>query len=163
MQFTNQEIDSLPYLHTVCNEVLRYYPPVTITLREAARDTVITGISIPKGTRVVLVPLASNRNEAQWGPEANKFNPERWLGSASNGGAPTNYDFLTFLHGHRSCIGQSFARSEFACLLAAWVGRFEFELEDERLYDEKNLMIQGQVTSRLADGLYVKTKIVEGW
>jgi cytochrome P450 len=160
---TSREIDNLPYLHAVCNEVLRYYPPVAITLREAACDTVITGVAVPKGTRVMLVPHAINRNEELWGPDADKFIPERWLQAGFNGGAPTNYAFLTFIHGPRSCIGQSFARGEFSCLLAAWIGRFEFELQDGRLFDERNLKIQGQMTSRLVDGLYVKTKVVEGW
>lgn len=43
-------------------------------------------------------------------------------------GASVNFAFLTLLHGPRSCIGSHFARAEFACLLAGWVGRFEFEL-----------------------------------
>jgi cytochrome P450 len=165
---TSQEIDHMPYLNAVCNEVLRYFPPVPITLRVAGRDTVITGVAIPKGTRVMLVPLAVNRNEGLWGPDAQKFNPDRWLQSdanphSANGGASSNYAFMTFLHGPRSCIGSGFAKSEFACVLAAWIGRFEFALDDERLYDEKNLEIRGQATSKPANGLLVRTKIVEGW
>ena len=165
---TSQEIDHLQYLNAVCNEVLRYYPPVPVTLRETVRDTVITGVAIPKGTRVMITPLAVNRNNELWGPDTQKFDPDRWLQSDSNphsanGGAPSNYAFMTFLHGPRSCIGSGFARSEFACLLASWIGRFEFALEDERLYDEKNLKIRGQATAKPADGLLVKTKIIEGW
>jgi cytochrome P450 len=165
---TSQEIDHIPYLNAVCNEVLRYYPPVPITLREAARNTSITGVPVPKGTRIMVVPLAINRNEEEWGPDTHKFNPERWMPSdhnprSANGGAPSNYDFMTFLHGPRSCIGSGFARSEFACLLAAWVGRFEFALNDERLYDEKNLNIKGGATAKPVEELFVKMKVVEGW
>jgi cytochrome P450 len=165
---TSQEIDRMPYLNAVCSEVLRYSPPVPLTLREAARDTTIVGVHIPKGTRVMLVPLANNRNEDQWGPDTHKFNPDRWMPSddnphSANGGASSNYAFMTFLHGPRGCIGSGFARSEFACLLAAWVGRFEFELNDEREYDEKNLVIRGTATAKPANGLFVKTRIVEGW
>jgi cytochrome P450 len=67
------------------------------------------------------------------------------------------------LHGPRSCIGQRFATAEFACLLAAWIGRFEFALNDERELDEKNVEIKGGVTARPAKGMYVKAKVLEGW
>lgn len=162
------DIDHMPYLNAVCSEVLRYFPPVPLTLRDAACDTVILGHKIPKGTRVMLIPWAIHKNEALWGPDAGVFNPDRWLPSeknphSANGGAASNYSYMTFLHGPRSCIGQGFAKTEFACLLAAWVGRFAFELNDERELDEKNLVIKGGVTAKPAKGLYVKTKVIEGW
>jgi cytochrome P450 len=167
-QVNAADIDHMPYLNAVCNEVLRYFPPVPLTLRDAACDTVILGHKIPKGTRVMLIPWAIHKNEALWGPDAGVFNPDRWLPSennphSANGGAASNYSYLTFLHGPRSCIGQGFAKAEFACLLAAWIGRFEFELNDERELDEKNVLIKGGVTAKPAKGLYVKTRVVEGW
>lgn len=162
------DIDHMPYLNAVCSEVLRYFPPVPLTLRDAACDTVILGHKIPKGTRVMLIPWAIHKSEALWGPDAGAFNPDRWLPSeknphSANGGAASNYSYMTFLHGPRSCIGQGFSKAEFACLLAAWIGRFQFELNDERELDEKNLVIKGGVTAKPAKGLYVKTKVVEGW
>jgi cytochrome P450 len=165
---TAAQIDHLPYLNAVCNEVLRYFPPVPLTLRDAACDTILIDQKIPKGTRVMLIPWALHKSEALWGPDAGKFNPDRWLPSeknphSANGGAASNYSFMTFLHGPRSCIGQAFAKAEFACLLAAWIGRFEFELNDEREIDEKNLVIKGGVTAKPSKGMYVKTRIVEGW
>ncbi|PVH85843.1 cytochrome P450 monooxygenase-like protein [Cadophora sp. DSE1049] len=165
---TTQDIDHMPYLNAVCNEVLRYYPPVPLTLRDAAQDTTILGQAVPKGTRVMMVPWAINKSKELWGPDGGKFNPDRWLPSeknphSANGGAQSNYSYLTFLHGPRSCIGQAFAKAEFMCLLAAWVGRFEFALNDERELDEKNVVIKGGVTAKPAKGLYVKTKVVDGW
>ncbi|RDL36764.1 Cytochrome P450 [Venustampulla echinocandica] len=165
---TSQQIDHMPYLNAVCSEVLRYYAPVPLTPRIAGCDTTILGHKVPKGTRVMLVPWAVNRSEELWGPDARKFNPDRWLPSEDNphsasGGASSNYSFLTFLHGPRSCIGQGFAKGEFACLLAAWVGKFEFELNDERERDEENMDIKTGATARPAKGLYVKMKAAEGW
>ena len=165
---TSQQIDHMSYLNAVCNEVLRYYPPVPMTLRDAAHDTTIVGHYVPKGTRIMLIPWAINKSEELWGPDAAKFNPDRWLPSEknahhANGGAASNYSFLTFLHGPRSCIGSGFAKAEFACLLAAWIGRFEFKLNDEKEYDEKNVEIKGGVTARPARGMYVQAKVVEGW
>ncbi len=164
----SQIVDNMPYLNAVCNEVLRYYPPVPATIRNAAHDTSILGNFVPKGTRVMLIPWATNKQESLWGPDAAKFNPERWIPSeknphSANGGAQSNYAMLTFLHGPRSCMGQAFAKGEFACLLAAWIGRFEFRLNDEAELDESKLLIKGGITTRPAKGLYVKIKIVPGW
>jgi len=165
---TSQQIDHMPYLNAVCSEVLRYYPPVPMTLRDAVRDTSIAGQFVPKGTRIMLAPWAINKDASLWGEDAAKFNPDRWLPSPSNpqshnGGAASNYSYLTFLHGPRSCIGQAFAKAEFACLLAAWVGRFEFTLKNEAEYEEKNVLIKGGVTAKPARGLHVRSKVVEGW
>ena len=155
---TASMLDSLPFLHAVCNEILRIHPPVVLTVREAARDTTIQGTFIQKGTRVVLSPYAVNMSTSLWGADPQAFNPDRWLGN-NNGGAESNYSFLTFLHGPRSCIGQAFAKAEFACLLAAVVGRFEFVLENP----DAELKIQGGITSKPRDGVPVKIRVVEGW
>jgi len=168
-EITSLEIDHLPYLNAVCNEVLRYYSPVPMSLREAVVETSIQGIRIPKGTKIMLVPWAVNKDTHAWGPDARTFNPDRWISDtldndhAATGGATSNYSFLTFLHGPRSCIGQGFAKAEFACLLAAWVGRMQFELLDERERDEKKMLIKGGITARPAKGFYVKARVVEGW
>ncbi|KAH6674056.1 cytochrome P450 4A12A [Plectosphaerella plurivora] len=167
---TAVDIDRMPYLLAVCNEALRYYAPVPMTLREAAVDTTILGHHVPKGTRIMLCPWATNKDASLWGPDAHKFNPDRWLtpdgsgaGVNASGGASSNFAYMTFLHGPRSCIGQAFAKAEFACILATWIGRFEFSLRDEEMMDEKKVDIKGGVTARPAKGLYVHAKVLDGW
>ncbi|KAI9718714.1 MAG: hypothetical protein M1812_003888 [Candelaria pacifica] len=158
---TANQIDSLPFLHAVCNEVLRLYPPVPGLVRETARETTIVGHPIPKGTRVMLVPWAINHSKALWGADASEFVPDRWMGAgkANSGGAESNYAYMTFLHGPRSCIGQGFAKAEFACLVAAIVGRFEMELENPEIVP----VIKGGVTARPKGGLNVRMKPLDGW
>ncbi|KFZ08216.1 hypothetical protein V501_06058 [Pseudogymnoascus sp. VKM F-4519 (FW-2642)] len=159
---TAADIERLPYLNAVCAEVLRHHSPVPMTLREANVNTSIQGVPVPKGTMLYLVPWATNRDPKLWGPDVDEFEPERWLRDAS-GGAETNYAFLTFIHGPRSCIGEKFARGEFACLVAAFVGRFEFELADPRMEDERTIPIKRGATSKPENGLWMKTRKVEGW
>ena len=158
---TAASLDQFHYLHAVCNEVLRLHSPVPLTIRQASRNTTIVGQYIPKGTTIILAPGAVNEATALWGPDAEKFNPDRWMGpgKANSGGAESNYAFLTFLHGPRSCIGQSFAKAEFAYLLAAVIGRFEIKLADEAYKPD----IQRGVTAKPANGLPVKIRPVEGW
>ncbi|KAI2478388.1 Cytochrome P450 [Pyrenophora tritici-repentis] len=153
---TSSEIDRLPYLNAVLNETMRLFPPVPLTLREAAHDTTIQNHFVPAGTTVVICPWAINTSVHLWGDDAKDFNPERWLkpGMANSGGADSNYAVCTFLHGPRSCIGKDFAKAEFACLVAALVGRFEVAFE-EAGYE---LKIQGGITASPKGGLRVRVK-----
>ncbi|KAI1738233.1 cytochrome P450 [Xylaria scruposa] len=173
--------NNMPYLHAICQEVLRYFAPVPITFREAAVDTSISGTPIPAGTQIAIVPRATNHDKSLWGEDARVFNPDRYLSqpkqahvdpldedahvesSKKNTGARSNYATLTFLHGPRSCIGQSFSKSELAILLATLVGRFEFALADESMRDETKLKLRRGATNRPLNGMNVKITLVEGW
>ncbi|KAL2422000.1 Cytochrome P450 monooxygenase FUM15 [Exophiala dermatitidis] len=155
---THDMIDNMPYLHAVCQETLRLWAPVPLTLRKTAVDTSIQNHFVPRDTMIILSPWAVNHNFALWGPDADKFNPDRWMapGQANAGGAVSNYAFLTFLHGPRSCIGMKFAQAEFACLVAAFVGSFEFsQLDPDEVID-----IKGGITARPKNGLRVILKSV---
>ncbi|EXJ90924.1 hypothetical protein A1O1_04030 [Capronia coronata CBS 617.96] len=155
---THDVIDNMPFLHAVCQETLRLWSPVPLTLRYTAVDTTILGQFVPRGTMIILSPWAVNNNFKLWGPDADKFNPDRWMapGQANAGGAVSNYAFLTFLHGPRSCIGMKFAQAEFACLLAAFVGSFEIKMADP----DEVIDIKGGVTARPKNGLRVVLKSV---
>ncbi|KAJ5669721.1 Cytochrome monooxygenase FUM15 [Penicillium macrosclerotiorum] len=154
-------IDQLPYLHAVCNEILRFHPSVPATIRTAVRDTTLAGKPIPKGTFLILAPEVINKLKSLWGPDADKFNPDRFMGEgkANTGGATNNYAFLTFLHGPRSCIGQGFAKAELACLLAATVGRFHMELK----YPDQKLEVREGATVAPKDGVLAKFTPLPGW
>jgi cytochrome P450 len=146
-------IDNSPYLQAFCQEILRLYPPVSATGREAVVDTTIANTPIPKGTTIIISLLAINTSTALWGDDAQEFRPERWLGDESR----NNFSFLTFLHGPRSCIGQKFAVAEFACLVAAWVSSFETRLVDP----EKEMGIRSGITLKPSDELWVRVKRIQ--
>ncbi|PVH73748.1 cytochrome P450 [Cadophora sp. DSE1049] len=150
------EIDHLPYLNAVCNEVLRIMPSVPLSIRVPSRDTTILGQPVPKGTHIVIAAWAVNASKEYWGEDALEFNPERWMteGNAKSGGVTNNFANLTFLHGPRSCIGKDFSKSELLCLVATWFGSFEVELESPGL--EKDMI--GWVTLRPGHGLPVRFK-----
>lgn len=172
VEVTSAVIDSMPYLNAVCSEVLRVSSPVAQSVRVSNHDTIIQGQLIPKETLLLLVPWATNTDPKQWGEDALEFKPERWLSpelggtSASNaasGGATNNYAFMTFLHGPHSCIGGAFAKSELACLTAAWIGRFQFELKDKSLLDERNIKINPSVVAKPDGGMEMCVQVIDGW
>ncbi|KAF2485700.1 cytochrome P450 78A3 [Neohortaea acidophila] len=156
---TAADFDRCQYLKACTNEILRLWAPVGLTLRQADKDTSINGQFIPKGTVIIISPWAINTSTALWGPDAKEFKPERWLdadGKANNkGGAESNFAFLTFLHGPRSCIGQRFAQAEFECLLAGWLMRFDTKFEEGNPLARGEFDIKGGVTAKPKGGVWV--------
>lgn len=160
-----------PRQHPLPTRRLRRSPalpaPVPFTMRSNPAPATILGQLIPANTTVVMSPLATNLNPELWGPDAAEFKPERWLDTdpvsgkqrLGSGGASSNYAFMTFLHGPRSCIGQGFSRAEFAALVAGWVGGFETRLADEG----REIEVAGGITQRVKGGLrVVLTPVGEG-
>ena len=134
-----------------------------MTLRMAGEDTTLGGHYIPKGTIVILSPWAINRSKKIWGPRADVFDPDRWEVQKEGKEGASNYDFMTFLHGPRSCIGKDFSRLEFKALLAALVGKFEFnEVLDEN-GKRKEITIKGGITSRPENGMPLWVRSLDGW
>jgi cytochrome P450 len=83
-------------------EVLRYESPVQGLFRIATQDTVLGGVPIPRGARLVLMYGAANRDESFWGETAEMFDPER----------PNAGDHLAFGRGEHFCLGAALARAE---------------------------------------------------
>ncbi|KAI9369159.1 cytochrome P450 [Aspergillus egyptiacus] len=165
---TYSDLEDLPLLNGVCQEVIRLYPTVPVTIREAIRDTVVAGKPVPKGTKILLCPYAINRAPDFWGADGDEFRPERWIDTNPStgektvnhhGGASTNYAQITFLHGQRSCIGKDFARAELRCAVAGVVGRFEFAMQDPK----QEIHIAGAVTTKPVEGMHLQMRAVEGW
>jgi len=143
---------SLPYLDAICRETLRLYPPVSVIQRETRQDIVlplavpikgtngkeINALPIPKGTRVQVSVIGSNRNSEMWGPDVYEWKPERWLNplpeSVTNARIPGVYShLLTFNGGGRSCIGFKFSQLEMKVILVLLLEKLEFSLSDKNI------------------------------
>lgn len=149
---------NLPYLNAFCNEVLRCYPFSPIIIKVAKRDTTMISHRIPKGTVVIYSAEVTNHDKTLWGPDADVFNPDRWIGEgkANSGGASSNYAMLTFGAGPRNCIGANFARATLECLVAAVMFTFEIGLVNPDTADRLKF---GQ-TNKSAEGVFGRLKFV---
>ncbi|KAK0455626.1 cytochrome P450 [Desarmillaria tabescens] len=133
----------LPYLDAVVHETLRMHPPVFESVRVATEDGVlplatpvvtksgktINSLFVAKGT-VVSAPIrALNRSEEFWGPDAKEFKPERWLEDSAPRAKEIqgHRHLLTFIDGPRTCLGKTFALTEFKAVLFVIVRNFSFE------------------------------------
>ncbi|KAL0253454.1 hypothetical protein SLS55_010433 [Diplodia seriata] len=133
------ECAKLPYLQAVVNETLRCYPTIIATKpRKALRDTVVAGVSVPKGTIVGSQNYTVLRDPTAFPNPDNSF-PERWL---KEGGDELRREaFTPFSVGPRACIGINLAKMELNKLVAAFFLRFNAEVdesmreEDMRMYD----------------------------
>ncbi|KAH8894668.1 cytochrome P450 [Thozetella sp. PMI_491] len=153
-------LEQLPYLNAVINETLRLYPPAAMIRRECIRESSLVGYTIPAGAQLVFCPWATNRSTKIWGADAAEFRPERWIADGKpnlTGNVTSNYDYLTFSHGPRSCIGQGFAKAELRCLLAAIIRSFSWELALE----DSEIIPTGLITIKPANGLRLRMKILD--
>jgi cytochrome P450 len=86
----------------VTEEVLRIATPTQGMFRRVTRDTEIEGCPIPKGSRLVVVYTAANRDPAVWGDDPDRFDPDR----------PNMKEHLAFGKGIHFCLGAPLSRLE---------------------------------------------------
>lgn len=94
----------MPYLDAVITEVNRLHPPIASTFRTVNREINLTSrksqYRLQAGTLVFLALGCANRSTRDWGQDADRFVPERWLDNKDGG--PSH---LAFGYGPRSCVG----------------------------------------------------------
>ncbi|MCO6415318.1 cytochrome P450 [Siccirubricoccus sp. KC 17139] len=115
-----EDLPKLPFARAVVEETLRLYPPIPVLAREAQREVVLGGRTLPQGGLVMVVPWLLHRHKALWErPDA--FLPDRFLP-----GAPPRprHAYVPFSLGPRVCTGAHFAMAEAAIVLATLGQRF---------------------------------------
>lgn len=118
------DLAGLRYTRATVRETLRLFPPAWFTSREASADTEIAGCPVPKGSLVVVSPLALHRDPLCWS-DPDRFDPERFL---DDDAIPAAY--LPFGHGRRNCIGANFALVEAVAVVAGIVARWRVHVLD---------------------------------
>lgn len=117
---TMEDLPRLPYTRAVIDEALRLYPPAWATSRMAAGPDDLGGYAVAPKEVVMLAPYAIQRDPRFWeAPEV--FQPERFLAGA---GDRPKFAYLPFGGGPRLCIGQNFALTEAALVLAMVAQRY---------------------------------------
>lgn len=82
-------------------EALRLTAPVPTVIRRATQDVVVRGVTIPAGSRVLLVSSSANRDESHFQSSA-EYLP----------GRPNGSTHVTFAGGPHQCAGRALARLE---------------------------------------------------
>uniref|UniRef100_A0A8C0AK17 Thromboxane-A synthase n=1 Tax=Bos mutus grunniens TaxID=30521 RepID=A0A8C0AK17_BOSMU len=121
---TYDVLAQMEYLDMVVNETLRMFPIVIRLERLCKKDVEIHGVSIPKGT-TVMVPISVLHKDPQLWPEPEEFRPERF--SKKNKDSINPYVYLPFGTGPRNCIGMRFAIMNMKLAIVRVLQNFSFK------------------------------------
>ncbi|KAJ7066916.1 cytochrome P450 [Mycena amicta] len=139
---TYDHIRAMKYMRAVINEALRLYSPVPNNQRQSTRATTWPSpdpakdarpIYVPAGTRCMYSVLLLHRLPELWGPDAEEFDPDRFLDERMQKYVvPNPWIFLPFNGGPRICLGQLFAYNQMSFLLTRLLQVYtSFELDEE--------------------------------
>jgi cytochrome P450 len=113
-------VDNPGLIPDAVEELLRLTSPVQGLARTVTRDVTIGDTTIPAGRRVLLLYGSANRDEREYGPDADELDVTR---------CPRN--ILTFSHGAHHCLGAAAARMQSRVALTELLARCpDFEVDE---------------------------------
>lgn len=114
---TYEAMQRMAYLEACIKEALRLETPDSINMRLCTEKTTVAGIRFEPGM-CVDIPLAGIHHDAEYFPEPEKFNPERFLPENKDSLRPFTY--MAFGVGPRNCVGMRLgmlqAKTSLACM-----------------------------------------------
>ncbi|CAH1274351.1 CYP4F2 [Branchiostoma lanceolatum] len=144
-----EDLHKLPYLTMCLKEAMRLHSPLALIERKMLEDTVIDGVTVPKGYDVAIHLYGLHHNPAVWGPDHMEFDPSRFRPERMKD--RDSHAFLPFSAGQRNCIGQNFAMNEVKVLLARLIYKFVFEVDPTRPAKKEVLIVMNT-----KDGMWMK-------
>ncbi|MFC5957918.1 cytochrome P450 [Streptomyces pratens] len=119
-----EQVAKLRYVRRVLDESLRLWPTAPAFAREARADTVLAGEHpMRRGAWTMVLTPMLHRDPAVWGPDAERFDPDRFDAPAVRSRPP--HTFKPFGTGARACIGRQFALHEATLVLGLLLRRYE--------------------------------------
>lgn len=124
-----QDFEKLTYLKCALKETLRLHPPVPLLFHENANTTQVLGFHVPEKTRIMINLWAIGRDKSSW-VDPNTFKPSRFLKEDAPSYKDSNFEFIPFGSGRRSCPGMQLGLYTAELALARLLHSFTWELPD---------------------------------
>ncbi|KAI6168969.1 cytochrome P450 [Pisolithus thermaeus] len=127
---TYDDVREMKYMRAVINETLRLYNPVPFNVRTSTEAVVWPGVNggppiyIPPNTRTPFSIFLMHRRKDLWGPDADIFDPDRFIDERSKYLTSNPFIFLPFNAGPRICLGQQFAYNQMSFFLVRLLQTF---------------------------------------
>ncbi|CAN6307871.1 unnamed protein product [Urochloa humidicola] len=122
-------LGKLVYLHACVTETLRLYPAVPQDPKGILEDDVLPdGTKVRAGGMVTYVPYSMGRMEYNWGEDAARFRPERWINEEGAFRNASPFKFTAFQAGPRICLGKDSAYLQMKMALAILCRFYRFHL-----------------------------------
>ncbi|MBV8801570.1 MAG: cytochrome P450 [Gammaproteobacteria bacterium] len=128
----------LTMLTAVILETLRLQPSVAIMINTMAVDCKLREDDtdfLRKGDIVFFSQYLTHRSKKLWGPDANEFNPYRFIDTNGKIKQFSPYQFFPFGFNPRLCLGQNMAKFEIAMCLAYVVKNYDLILHRDKEHD----------------------------
>lgn len=111
-QLTDESLEALPLLNAVIQETLRLYgaAPSSLPRTVPAGGAQLCGHALPGGIEVSTQAYTLHRLPEIWGPDAEVFRPDRWLGAEKT--QSESAVFAPWGAGSRICLGIHMAHME---------------------------------------------------
>jgi cytochrome P450 len=108
--------------------------------------------TIPKGTLIVLLPLAFHTDKDLWGEDVKEFKPERFLEENIKKVHP--YSYFPLSNGQRICPGMKYAQLSMKMFISKFL--MKYRVTTELKYDE--LDFEMRITTTLKQGYMMKVE-----
>ncbi|CAH0407652.1 unnamed protein product [Chilo suppressalis] len=123
-----EDIPKLQYLDRVLKESLRLYGPSALIARTVEQETKLpSGHTLPAGCDADISIYGIHRDPRHWGPDAETFDPDRFLPGKYDNIQPCSY--LPFSNGPRNCPGYHFGTTTLKIAISDVLRKFKIVAE----------------------------------
>jgi len=120
-----EDMREMKYTRAVINETMRLFPAVPSNIRSNVRATTLPSsvpggkpYYVPANSEVAYSVMAMQRSKDIWGPDADEFDPSRFLDERLQKYVLSNpFNFVPFNAGPRMCLVQQFLHNEMTFFL----------------------------------------------